>query len=284
MLDSPCLDFTDEEVRSELEKLGYPNVPDDQLTLFKNDLRKLLFEERGSSSPSSFSALSPASVSDAESRTDEQNPAYQTPPFQPSFARPHIIRNYSPFSSDRETQPKTCGKTQSGGDSSSIPQSSNTPKTLDSSSSLQSSAKGKTIKRKILRHRNGHSIISEESYVTTNTDLSSPSDLCSYDDSVKVGGIPRVKRLSRSLGELSQISQRSTKSGIRPAPGYLAKAIYNNRCDPVARYHQYKQYWDTYKPPGEKSRKDLRWNVRGQMLEYDAVVKGRPFQYPPYSL
>ncbi|XP_076360331.1 hyls1 centriolar and ciliogenesis associated [Tachypleus tridentatus] len=283
MLDSQCLEFTDEEVRSELEKLGYPNIPDDQLKLFKNDLRKLIFEERSSSSPSSFSTLSPVSISDAETRTQEENPAYQTPSDQPSFTRPHIIRNYSPFSSDRETEQKILEKTQSSSDNSSS-QSKGTPRTLDSSTSLQSSTKGKTIKRKILRHRNGHSVISEESYVTTNTDLSSPSDLYSYDDSVKVGQIPRVKRLSRSLGDLSRISQRSTKSGVRPAPGYLNKAMYNNRCDPVARYHQYRQYWETYKPPGEKLRRDLRWNVRGQMLEYDAVVKGRPFHYPPYSL
>lgn len=38
------------------------------------------------------------------------------------------------------------------------------------------------------------------------------------------------------------------------------------KTDPVAKYFQYKQDWDSFKPPGEKNRKELRWYIREQMF------------------
>jgi len=34
------------------------------------------------------------------------------------------------------------------------------------------------------------------------------------------------------------------------------------KSDPVSRYHQFKYEWQANKAPGEKSHKNLRWNVR----------------------
>lgn len=45
-----------------------------------------------------------------------------------------------------------------------------------------------------------------------------------------------------------------------------------HKCDPVTRYHEYKAFWERHKAPGEKAHKQLRWNVRAQMLQRDDVV------------
>ena len=34
------------------------------------------------------------------------------------------------------------------------------------------------------------------------------------------------------------------------------------KSDPVARYHEFRQVWETYKAPGEKNRNNLRWHIR----------------------
>jgi hypothetical protein len=66
----------------------------------------------------------------------------------------------------------------------------------------------------------------------------------------------------------------NTKSVIYPL---LVKPNDRNirRCDPVSRYHQFRQCWDAQKAPGEKAHKSLRWNMREHMLYHDEVVKVR---------
>lgn len=36
----------------------------------------------------------------------------------------------------------------------------------------------------------------------------------------------------------------------------------------IIRYHQFKDEWKAKKAPGEKSHKNLRWNVRVSMSDY----------------
>ncbi|XP_038670620.1 uncharacterized protein si:dkey-23f9.4 isoform X3 [Scyliorhinus canicula] len=38
------------------------------------------------------------------------------------------------------------------------------------------------------------------------------------------------------------------------------------KSDPVAKYFEYKRNWETFKAPGEKDRKELRWGIREQMF------------------
>ena len=42
--------------------------------------------------------------------------------------------------------------------------------------------------------------------------------------------------------------------------------------DVVSRGQLYRQSWNCQRAPGEKNHKNLRWNVRGQMLYHDKVV------------
>ncbi len=34
------------------------------------------------------------------------------------------------------------------------------------------------------------------------------------------------------------------------------------KSDPVTKYHEFRQIWETHKAPGEKSRNNLRWHIR----------------------
>jgi len=45
------------------------------------------------------------------------------------------------------------------------------------------------------------------------------------------------------------------------------------KTDPVARFQQFQQSWAAQKAPGEKNHKNLRWNVREQMLAQDVVYE-----------
>ncbi|XP_007641513.1 hydrolethalus syndrome protein 1 [Cricetulus griseus] len=54
------------------------------------------------------------------------------------------------------------------------------------------------------------------------------------------------------------------KSFILPRLDQLSRN--RGKTDRVARYFEYKRDWDSMRFPGEDHRKELRWNVRGQML------------------
>ena len=45
------------------------------------------------------------------------------------------------------------------------------------------------------------------------------------------------------------------------------------KMDPVARFQKYRQSWQCQNAPGENSHKNLRWNVRAQMLYHDPVIQ-----------
>ncbi|XP_067901424.1 centriolar and ciliogenesis-associated protein HYSL1 isoform X1 [Heterodontus francisci] len=66
---------------------------------------------------------------------------------------------------------------------------------------------------------------------------------------------------SESYGYISN----APKSFIRPLMDHPhTRNIKKN--DPVAKYFEYKRNWETFKAPGEKDRKELRWGIREQML------------------
>ena len=45
------------------------------------------------------------------------------------------------------------------------------------------------------------------------------------------------------------------------------------KTDPVSKYQQYRESWQSQRAPGEKKHKALRWHVREHMLYHDEVVK-----------
>ncbi|KAA0707831.1 hypothetical protein E1301_Tti009691 [Triplophysa tibetana] len=65
------------------------------------------------------------------------------------------------------------------------------------------------------------------------------------------------------------MTRSHSESDIRPRPKSFIRPVFEHphtrnwkKSDPVTRYFQYKQEWEMFKPPGEKSRKELHWAIR----------------------
>lgn len=80
---------------------------------------------------------------------------------------------------------------------------------------------------------------------------------------------------SRASREESQ----AVKSFIR-LPPYSLLDQYRQRSDPVSRYQEYKQSWDTLQVSLEKSRKELRWGVRERMMSAPPLPLPRALSTP----
>ncbi|XP_073681668.1 uncharacterized protein hyls1 [Garra rufa] len=69
------------------------------------------------------------------------------------------------------------------------------------------------------------------------------------------------------------MTRSHSESDIRPRPKSFIRPVFDHphtrnlkKTDPVAKYLQYKQDWEMFKPPGEKSRRDLHWAIREQLM------------------
>ncbi|XP_055039949.2 centriolar and ciliogenesis-associated protein HYSL1 [Misgurnus anguillicaudatus] len=145
------------------------------------------------------------------------------------------------------------------------------------------------IKRKVLRKHQGQSCVCDES--THSEDSGAVSELEERLDQMQIGA-PRAQYDSESeAGSYSDKSSSATderpsafreymkglkrshsESDIRPRPKSFIRPVFEHphtrnwkKSDPVARYFQYKQEWEMFKPPGEKSRKELHWAIREQL-------------------
>ncbi|KAI1896572.1 hypothetical protein AGOR_G00096150 [Albula goreensis] len=153
------------------------------------------------------------------------------------------------------------------------------------------------IKRKVLRKQSGQLQVCDESIQNDDTDDRLEDELerlqVSVSDSEQLDLEPDSQK-SDSFGEATNAFQvyskgmpRShsendiqthPKSFIRPQSEHPhTKNL--KKTDPVAKYFQYKQDWETFRPPGERDRKRLRWEIREQMM-----YKGQPSKKPPIQL
>ncbi|XP_049321851.1 protein starmaker isoform X1 [Astyanax mexicanus] len=97
---------------------------------------------------------------------------------------------------------------------------------------------------------------SEETYSDSDRQSSATVELPSAFEAYMKG----MKR-SRSENDIRQ----QPKAFIRPAMDHPhTRNLKKN--DPVAKYFQYKQDWEMFKPPGEKNRKELHWAIREQLM------------------
>ncbi|GIY18442.1 HYLS1_C domain-containing protein [Caerostris darwini] len=132
------------------------------------------------------------------------------------------------------------------------------------------------IKRKVLRHKDGKPVITEE-YLNIPSIFSSSypeaqsldsyksfsSDDLSWKSNSSTGSITAVSP-DTSNTPRSNFSLSSTRSGqSRFANGRRKKN------DPVTMYNYYKKFWNEFKPPGEKTHDKIRWAVRDKMLDYN---------------
>ncbi|XP_062869029.1 centriolar and ciliogenesis-associated protein HYSL1 [Trichomycterus rosablanca] len=149
------------------------------------------------------------------------------------------------------------------------------------------------IKRKVLRKRRGQSQVCDESTYSEDSEL--VNELEDHLQQLRVSAPHRGQELdseseetgsysdrpssaSESLPSAFQIyikgmSRSHSESDIRPRPKSFIRPVMDHphtrnlkKMDPVARYFQYKQTWEMFKPPGEKSRKELHWAIREQLM------------------
>ncbi|XP_067901427.1 centriolar and ciliogenesis-associated protein HYSL1 isoform X2 [Heterodontus francisci] len=325
------LDFTDQDVREQLDLLGYHNVPQHQLREFRKDLEELIRHERSKSQSSSkasdsveshSSITSPNYVSQVKNRsiyqplaatqTTTQREFNSGKENQPSYRRPietfyshptefHQCDAYSRYSvapnSFRCTSAPTRLILQNTPD-----QESNRSQVQSENSSTGSpetsseSTRKPIIRRKVLRKKNGQLHVYDESTISE-TDSDAVSELGqrisrfqtlsneaeSDTESEELSSTPDTGNLTRRPNSVQPFITRDLWSH-RPAGsesyGYISNAPKSfirplmdhphtrniKKNDPVAKYFEYKRNWETFKAPGEKDRKELRWGIREQML------------------
>ncbi|XP_026874151.2 uncharacterized protein si:dkey-23f9.4 isoform X2 [Electrophorus electricus] len=72
---------------------------------------------------------------------------------------------------------------------------------------------------------------------------------------------------------IKSMTRSRSESDIRPRPKSFIRPVMDHphtrnlkKNDPVAKYFQYKQDWELFKAPGERSRKELHWAIREQLM------------------
>ncbi|GFT15146.1 HYLS1_C domain-containing protein [Nephila pilipes] len=132
------------------------------------------------------------------------------------------------------------------------------------------------IKRKVLRHREGKPVITEEFLDIPSIFNSSYPETQTLDNSKSFSSDDLSWKSNSSTGSVSAMSP---DSGSTPRSTFSLSStrsfhsrITNQRKkknDPVAMYNYYKKFWNEFKPPGEKTHDKLRWAVRDKMLDYN---------------
>nr|XP_023680755.1 hydrolethalus syndrome protein 1 [Paramormyrops kingsleyae]XP_023680756.1 hydrolethalus syndrome protein 1 [Paramormyrops kingsleyae] len=183
---------------------------------------------------------------------------------------------------------------------------------LASKSEREGLASGKAVmKRKVVRKQRGRLHICDESTCSADTVSRLGEQLeglqmsvCSYPDSELQ---PEDRdSLSDVCDSEATVCDLSSRSGLRPYTGAMYRSQSESdilprpksfiqsqhkhphmrnvkKTDLVAKYFKYKQDWETFRVPGEKDRKELRWEIREQMMYKSQPVPKPRRTYVPNS-
>ncbi|XP_078000967.1 centriolar and ciliogenesis-associated protein HYLS1-like [Glandiceps talaboti] len=308
-MDDESLHFSIGDIQKQLEALGYYNVPEYRLQEFAKDLDKLVDHERSrTSSRSTFHSDSFVSTSDVEPPLvsvkhrvpldDTLGRGQQLPHNQSRVEH----ERYGKENDDQESQNEHgMEKPDYSLYKSHTEHSRDEEGVMDQShkSSAKSPQSKKIVrKRKVVRKIGGQSHVFDESVTESETDeVSSLQDQFRHlpvrddDDASSVTEsettAERIQQIySRrphsarpdlyphrpSGDEDSVFAPQLPRSFIRPSSAHPHTQNLR-KTDPVTRYHLYRQSWAVHRAPGEKSRKNLRWAVREQMLQQDVVFQ-----------
>ncbi|XP_064603205.1 centriolar and ciliogenesis-associated protein HYLS1-like [Liolophura sinensis] len=296
------LDFTDEEIREELSKLGYYDIAPSRLQQFKTDLERLVRFDRSKNSSQEGSLLSPEQFRGDESfrsqpyihkeRIPLEGTAFpdrnRTKASVPSYL--HDVHGKENLCSDQEDGERLISysnRVGAHGDPSGsrfikIPQINDNLSETDS--------ERRYMRRKILRKGSDGSKIIDES--VTESEVGSLADIEERLKEVRLSYYTlnhRGERTRPASAPPAQAPYRLDPDDPRPASVILRSADHPHtrnlrKCDPVARGQQFRQSWAANRVPGEKAHKRLRWNVREQMLCRDTMEYKRPQKtYVPNS-
>lgn len=293
---SKRFDFTEEEIRRKLEELGYSHIPTDKLKQFKKDLKHLIEVERAESlagqRPSLSTSESAYTDSYVEGSRDEierlsNGSRKESSDASESYRYPLgdavFPRRKSPLHLTKASGHQVFGKENMQCYPSGPSVRTESTSTAEISPQEQCRPGSRNIKRKVLRKRNGESKVFDESFASTD----SVTDISELEQRIR--DLPLQNEEVETADIISVGSEESTEpSDYRPWENHADRALLPSfirpsthhphtrqvkKSDPVSRYHQFKGEWKANKAPGEKSHKNLRWNVRGKMLQCDVFER-----------
>lgn len=291
------LEFTDDEIREELGKLGYHHVPDSRLSEFKKDLGRLIRHERSKQSSQNTSLSSHIHTDtslDPRSRIPESRVRVPLEefPLERQATDSALLddrRQYAQWRTGKENR-EFPGRAQSPQEVHHIPRRPGAEYSLYENEADQSQlshrddvsetdSERRMMKRKVLRkEKDGSKRIDE---TITDSDISSLMDI--NERLRELGIADHVDFFDRKRPQTakSEPPYRLAPDDPRPASVILRKPEHPHtrnikKSDPVARYQQFRQSWQAQRAPGEKNHKNLRWNVREQMLAQDVVYEKKP--------
>ncbi|XP_077426505.1 centriolar and ciliogenesis-associated protein HYLS1 isoform X4 [Vanacampus margaritifer] len=268
------LDFSEEEIQQQLVLLGYTDVPKHRLREFKRDLEQLIQNGGQPSMPAM--------------------PIDKVVPGPPAFTKekvsPRDARTSASFylhRTQRDTQVSSLRPNKDGcmeRHHQDVPVSSHS----NAAHTLVADSRGTHfIKRKVLRKREGQSLVCDESVYSQDSDCSSLlsdrlSELRLHAENHKAG-VPSDDVDGVSLASFGSFVTRSTRtrseSDLRIKPKSFIRPLMTQptikKMDPVARYFQYKQLWDEFKLPGERDHRELRWEIRERLAYQPPAPKVR---------
>uniref|UniRef100_A0A0B6Y8Z5 Centriolar and ciliogenesis-associated protein HYLS1 C-terminal domain-containing protein n=1 Tax=Arion vulgaris TaxID=1028688 RepID=A0A0B6Y8Z5_9EUPU len=289
------VDFTDGEIREELARLGYKDVPEDKLADFKKDLMRLIHSER--SKNSSFNSSNEGSKPEVKdfSPTPELDPVfaarnfsnhgnqwlrnnykedwhYQGEEMQPSIAQSKRDHSRNATVSDSYTHPSVPVAIVTDGKDYVTNKQNNYSSGNYSDSDADSVAR--YVKRKTVRKgTNGNKVV-DESFSTTD----------SIDNSGLYDVYEKIKRLAMRDCECGKTRPTSAES----EPPYRIKGVNRNpsvmmtrkepphtrnlvRTKPFQRHQMYQRAWKLQPPIGEDFRHGVCRDVHSKLLKKEEV-------------
>ncbi|KAL3873367.1 hypothetical protein ACJMK2_036497 [Sinanodonta woodiana] len=302
------LDFTDDEIREELSKLGYSQVPDSRLQEFKKDLGILICKEKSklSSQNSSLSShtLPDTSISYTEPVVPKVTVQRERVPLEEAsltdrqgyselhshyigHGKENRVELRQDFLRRNDMQPKIRRNDRYDMYEPELDPNHRIDRDLRDDISDTDSER-RLVKRKVLRREKDGSKRIDESYTESETgsivDINERLQQLGIADSVDFFDRGKSQQSSRD-----EPPYRLSPDDPRPASVILRQSEHPHtknlrKSDPVARYQQFRQSWMQQLAPGEKFHKQLRWNVREQMLAQDMVYEKKPHRvYIPNS-
>lgn len=274
-------DFTDDEIREQLELLGFKNVSTKKFQSFKDDLRKLIHTERSSDESKIFNdklneIKKENFIQDADEHAyydeDADNSQYTwTNDSENSYdnyrIRDRNTKDVIKESSTKLIKRKVVRKSPSGSNTvyRSFVNSSHTTQEDDNEalqttdnlvqsnmSYLDKNLKGLSMNNNFDEDENEDGNESDGTINNENDENFADGD---FNEPEKAMPVKSFIRSASALSTKFQDPSRIRKNNV------------------VNKYHEYAKLWSKQKAPGEKSHKDLRWSIREQMLEKEVVVK-----------
>ncbi|KAI8784413.1 centriolar and ciliogenesis-associated protein HYLS1-like isoform X1 [Biomphalaria glabrata] len=276
------MEFTDSEIREELARLGYRDVPDGKLTEFKKDLMRLIITERSKSN----SLNSSADADGFKAATKQGDFVYDSTKKYDEPAHAGYRENWrykgheetSKYSTDY-TFDKT-GRVPGTYSLYDIPNSSRSENiygykydksgVVDDGYSETDSEITRQLKRKTSRKTSDGSRVVDESSSSTGV-----ADL--YDIYEKVKNLAmRDCECGKSRPTSSATEPPYRIKGVNKNPSVIKVGDAPNprssaRMAPNKRYHMYRQLWKVQPPIGDDIRRNVRNEVHTRMLQKEDI-------------